>query len=104
MSEKITLREAINIIRSGVKFNIAFCTYDGKRKHGGNIEKYENCTILSHVNENKKQNTIHTNSALVHKNPYHWQNDTINILLANNEIRKIHVHLIESINQFEIIL
>ena len=102
MNETITLSNAMNIIKSGATFDIEYCSFDEKRNKGGDKISLKNCRILSVKNEFNKNKSFDNNS--ISKMPNHWINDTINIMLANSEVSKIHVHLIEKLNKYEIVL
>lgn len=83
-----------------IPFDIVFCTYSRQQKKGG-----ERITITNAVkvaSAKKNQPIVDRRTAAIQapsKNPHHYKNQTRNIMvLASQQIRKVHIRLIEKFN------
>jgi hypothetical protein len=90
-----------------IPFNIAFRTLQRNSKTGGRLVTYYGATILTSLPKQKKsKNQILKELTLPlqnRKNPNHFENRTRNIQKQNGEIAKIHIRLIDSINDKKIV-
>jgi hypothetical protein len=82
----ITVKEALNIIKSDAAFSIQFVTADLQRKKGGNRIKSDDAVGLGPKDRQNK-------------------NGTVNIKLRdhNNKIVTVHTKLIEYINNSQVL-
>lgn len=96
--EKLDLRQALKIIRSGqVIASIKVLTADLVKKTGGQLIEYTNCRIA-------RRQTMEASGAAVSgitgetKSANHNLHFTLNLELHNKQIRKIHPILIYELN------
>jgi hypothetical protein len=96
----ISLIEALKIMNESdgmgkpVPFKIEFFTADRKKKTGGELISLEN-VVLSKFYTKKKS----SHPSVKGKSQNHWDNSTRNIkILSSGAIRKVHIRLIETIN------
>ncbi|OLY92293.1 hypothetical protein SAMN05444008_11559 [Cnuella takakiae] len=97
----ITLKEVLSWMDSGSTFSIAFITANQRTKTGGElIEIAEGQKSGWQLPEDrKKQEKLQAPSEGVRKAPNHYENSTRNIrIVANNDIRKVHIRLIRKFN------
>ena len=99
MQNKITFKEALEIIDSGQFFDIRFITCDLKKGTGGEqydlkkVCKYKNPSHAQQQSLAKAQPTTKNS-----KNPNHYENSTRNLKLENGSLLKVHIRLIRKIN------
>jgi hypothetical protein len=113
MNDEISLKEALTIIEAKdqegfpIPFKISFRTLQRNSKTGGRLTTYLGATILTSVPKQRK-----SNKAILEdlqkperaiKKPNHSTNRTRNIQKANGEIAKIHIRLIDSINNKKVV-
>lgn len=93
----ITLKEAIEMMDSGAYFSIDFVTADMRRGTGGEWIHLPRCR--KNPRQTKAEKEAEKMRVLRPKrDPRHYENSTRNLLLANGEIRKVHLRLIRKIN------
>lgn len=105
----ITLSDALQQMMNGRKFNLTVCTYDEKKKSGGERIEYKNARLQSGRKPIVKDNAtaallMSDQEKIITKNPHHKINCTRNIVLPSGSIRKIHIRLIEKFNNKPVIL
>lgn len=86
--EIITLKDCLKQMQNGFPFTVTVVKADRKRGSGGEMRTYVNC-ILKHSPKDSVAN--------------HFQHQTRNLLLANKELRKIHIRLIVQFNGARVI-
>lgn len=100
MEDKITFKEALEVIDSGQYFDIRFITCDLQKGTGGEqydlkrVCKYKNPSHAQQKALAKAQPKEIKNS----KNPNHYENSTRNLKLENGSFVKVHIRLIRKIN------
>lgn len=102
----IHLRDALAIIdgfdletKKPNQFNISWFTYDVRKGTGGKRIHARNCMRVVGKKNDKVIFPQAISSGKSQKNPNHFKHQTRNILVnGTNNIRKIHIRLIETIN------
>lgn len=97
-----SIKEVIQLLRTGQPATIEVCTYDVNRGKGGDRLRLENVTITgkSAGEFEKREKEISERKT----DPNFKGNATINIRLANGETRTIHPVLIEKFNNISVAL
>jgi len=113
MNDTIGLKEALHIIEQKdsdgfpIPFKISFRTLQRNSKTGGRLVTYIGATILTSVPKQRKSNKQIIEDLQkperANKKPNHSANRTRNIQKANGEIAKIHIRLIDSINNKKVV-
>lgn len=113
MIETIELKEALQIIEKKdaegypIPFCISFRTLNRNSKTGGRLVTLEDATILTSLPKQKKSNASIMKDLITpertKRNPNHSNNKTRNLKKANGEIAKIHIRLIDSINNKKVV-
>ena len=90
-----------------IPFNISYRTLNRNSKTGGRLVTYLGATILTSLPKQRKSNAavlidLQTPQKFL-KNPDHFKNRTRNIHKANGEIAKVHIRLIKSINNKDVV-
>lgn len=113
MIETISLSAALKIIERKdaegypLPFDISYRTLNRNSKTGGRLATYLGATILTSLPKQRKSNAaiimdLQT-ATKSRKNPEHHKNRTRNIHKPNGEIAKVHIRLIESINNQKVV-
>lgn len=111
--EFIRLKDALvemETLKNGFvpKFDLIATTYSDQRGTGGDLLVLKNIS-LSGIKGDKKTFDVpaefqrETISTTLMKNPRHRENKTKNILMANREIRKVHIRFILFYNNKQIL-
>lgn len=114
MQAVVTLKEALELMRSGEPFDLVWITADRQRQRGGEIltakgaqqplkrkpkgssAKEDGCTA-QRPGDSPGGGSLHS------RNPNHYAHGTRNIRLATGKIRKVHIQLIDSINGMKVV-
>ena len=99
LSDALAVMESHDHFKKPIPFDIAFFTADEKRQEAGELVEYKNCILAKFV-KNLPKNLRNSKISLgTSRLANHWKNSTRNIfLLDTQEIKKIHIRLIYSIN------
>jgi len=102
----ITLKEVLELMDkrdengNPIPFSITFCTYSRQKKLGGERISIDKAVkVIGKRNEKTivDKRTLATQAP--YKNPNHYRNHTRNIMIiSSQQIRKIHIRLIEKFN------
>ena len=113
MNDTINLKQALQVIEAKdtegfpIPFDIAFRTLQRNSKTGGRLVNLFGATVLTRLPKQRKTNKEIMDDLLrperPRKNPNHFSNRTRNIHKANGEITKIHIRLIDSINNKKVV-
>lgn len=101
--ESYSIKEAVQIIRSGNWLHIRYVTADILKGTGGTVKELPRCRItrasIADINkiESEAKNTT------MPKLQNHHSNFTVNVELPNKMIRKLHIVLITHINSIPVI-
>lgn len=101
LGESITLKEVLSWMDSGQPFSIAFITASKKSGTGGEWIEIAEATKSGWMTpaDRKLQEKLQAPSEGLRKDPKHYENSTRNIrIVANNDIRKVHIRLIRRFN------
>ncbi len=99
LSDALAVMEAHDHFKKPIPFSIAFFKADEKRNEAGELVEYQNCILAKFVKNLPKHLRNSKVSLGTAKLPNHWKNSTRNIFLIDTqEIKKIHIRLIYSIN------
>ena len=101
----ISLKTALQIIRSGVPVTIECCSYDENRNKTGERLTLTDVTLSTLSNSSSQMPTSaeYTNS-LPGNNPWHTKHLTLNFRHKNGELTKVHIPLIEKLNKNQVVL
>lgn len=106
MQAVVTLKEALELMRTGDPFDLVWITADRQRQRGGEILTAKGAKIPTNRRRTTKnglrkteKNALPTNS----RSPNHYAHGTRNIRLATGKIRKVHIQLIDSINGMKVV-
>ncbi len=103
MAATFDIKEVVSIITSGQWFyNCCVITCNKAQKDGGKIIQYKKARIARRQLM-EKDGAAYTGITGVVRKPNHNQHFTLNIELANNQIKKIHPALVYSINGGKVI-
>lgn len=91
-----SVREVIQILRSGKRATIEVCTFDSNRKKGGERVTLHEVAITGRSRAELEAKEERLSSKKI--DPNFKGNATINVQLHNGETRTIHPILIESFN------
>lgn len=96
----ITFQQALATIDTGENFSVAFVTCDKNRKTGGEWIEIASARKHEYISKQEKARLekIQPEADVVSKDPRHYENSTRNLMLANGEIRKVHIRLIRKLN------
>ena len=100
-SNCLAIINAKDVKGNPIPFSLKVYSLNRNSKKGGVLKVYENAKLLNSKKfERNLENLTKQATAEVKdtKNPNHFKNRTRNIELANGDIKKIHVRLIDSIN------
>ncbi|MFY0628690.1 MAG: hypothetical protein JXR07_20525 [Reichenbachiella sp.] len=87
-----------------VPFSIQFCTLNKKKKEGGQLITVDKAILSWNTGgATTPKNDQPTKANVAGKKPNHYRNRTRNLVLPNNEIRKVHISLITEFNGQEVI-
>lgn len=113
MNGTISLKDALAIIdlkdKDGypVPFDISFRTLQRNSKTGGRLVAYKGATHLTSLPKKKLSNQQIVDDLQrperTKRNPNHFTNRTRNIKKPNGEIAKVHIRLIVSINNQNVV-
>jgi hypothetical protein len=114
MSDTISLIEALKLIDlkdangNALPFNISFRTLQRNSKTGGRLVQLDSAKLLTPATKRKSisEKLIIQNlqeEPRFKKNPKHYENRTRNLVKANGEIVKVHIRLIVSINNHNVV-
>lgn len=112
MNNTITLHEVLQVLdgrdekNKPNRFDIVFCTFSDTRNTGGERIKMNNAyRIMGKKYDGTKINAKPIPKAtLERRNPNHYKNQTRNITVeGSNQIRKLHIRLIEFFNGKKVI-
>lgn len=101
VQETILLKEVLDAMDAGQPFSIAFVTADRRRNTGGEWIEVEKAYKSGYVDpaDRKKMQQLQPESDIISRSPNHYENSTRNIVIvANSEVRKLHVRLIRKFN------
>jgi len=108
MYDTISLKNTLQIIEAKdtegypIPFSISFRTLQRNSKTGGRLVSCFGATALTSLPKQRKTTKVIMDDLLrperPEKNPNHFLNRTRNIQKANGEIAKLHIRLIDSIN------
>lgn len=103
----ISLKDAMQRIRLGERFDLRVFSYDEKRKTGGDLVTYKSAIIVQQKNDpNAPKPDVGGNDITygVAKKPNHGVHGTFNIQLKNGDVRKVHTVLMVEFNNKRIAL
>jgi hypothetical protein len=104
----VPLKTALQILRTGKKVAVEYCTLDDKRDSGGDRKTLRNVWLSSadslHKSDSKTTSATHTNSPSNHTNPMHFKNNTLNFRDKDGNYTKVHIALMEKIDNHIILL
>ena len=102
MKSTLSLYDAIRLLMRGEPCTITVCTLDQRRETGGDRKIWHDVRILTADNPGLSDTDTAAapagQPAPGSKHPNHPAHSTFNIRLANEEIMKIHLPLLERIN------
>lgn len=99
LSDALAVMEAHDHYKKPIPFSISVFSADEKRQEAGEFIEYHNCILSKFVKALPRHLKDSKTSLGTAKLPMHWKNSTRNIfLLDTQEIKKIHIRLIYSIN------
>lgn len=101
----ISLKTALQIIRSGEPVTIECCSYDETRKNTGARLTLKDVTLSTAITSNNELPSNAQNiSALPGNNPWHSKHLTLNFRHRSGELTKVHIPLIEKLNNNQVVL
>jgi hypothetical protein len=101
MNNYTSLSECLEVIHSGQDFSVKFRTFNRMNKSGGRLIEIHSVKLLT--KKEVKEKALVNKDSLVKKNPNHYDNRTRNLLLPNNEIRKVNILFITEFNGEKVI-
>ena len=93
----LTMAEALNRLEDGNFHNVAYVSFDAKRKSAGKIIRIDDCRLPERkewIRDKKKSNTTAQN---------HSDNATRNLILKSNQTRKMHIHSLFMVDSIKVI-
>lgn len=95
------LKECMSQMKSGRSFDLTYWTCDTKKSTGGELKHLDDVKLHRKAKPKRKANAA---PAVKHsRNPHHEANGTINVITPTQEIRTVHIRLIDTFNGHEII-
>lgn len=85
-------------MESGEPFSVEFVTCDLKRKRGGEIISVEGAVLMRTTTDRANEQQSKPTNATTTRSANEYENATRNLLLPNNQVRKIHIRLITKFN------
>lgn len=82
----LTMAEALTRLEDGNLHNIAYVSVDHKRKTGGKIIRIDDCRLPERKEWTKEKIVVDTGKQ------NHSVNATRNLILSNQQKRKMHIH------------
>jgi|SRR6185437_6140592 len=105
----MNLKRAVEIIDGGARLkSIRFITADINKGKGGEVIELLNCRLSRKADAqqstvNREPSTANGQPSTINRAPNHHYHFTRNLLLPNNQIRKVHPLLVTHLNQEEVI-
>lgn len=102
MSQSLTLTEALDLLENGAWHSVAYVCADRKKKEGGRIIRLAECRMHPQSTRTDTSNEVKTQDKFKRR-PHHSEHATRNLQLRNGLVRKFHIHLLFSINNYRVL-
>lgn len=93
----LSLAEALNRLEDGNVHNVAFVSIDHKRQSGGKIVRINDCRLPEKKEWSIQKETINKSAQ------NHSINATRNLILKNDQTRKMHIHTLFAVDGLAVI-
>ncbi len=104
--ESYSIKQALEILENGHFHEVAYVSANRNKNEGGKVVRINECRINPNSEHNKTNTYVNAFPTVAFERKQHTNHKeyaTRNLMLANGEIRKMHIHLLFSINKIPVI-